>query len=213
MNGFVKLNRKILESAVFQDAQLLRLWIYILCRACYKEQDAVMNGIVVHLKKGQLTAGRKAVALALGVSESMAYTNMKKLEKLGFISIESRSKFSLITVEDWEKHQVEESAVEETAEEPCKETKKEEKPNGYGRYKNVFLTKEEYDKLRRNYWEADSKIDNMSSHIARTGRKYSSPYDTLCKWLEADGNIRSRGYESDGFDPDEFFEAALRKSM
>ncbi len=36
MNGWIKLHRLIVESAVFQDEHLLRLWIWVLAKACFK---------------------------------------------------------------------------------------------------------------------------------------------------------------------------------
>lgn len=104
-NTFIKLHRSILESAVFTDAEVLRLWIYLLCKASVDDRQIIMNGRVVNLSKGQLVTGRKALAANIGTTESKVYRSLKLLQELGCISIEVNSKFSLVTVENWGKFQ------------------------------------------------------------------------------------------------------------
>ena len=104
-NTFIKLHRSILESAVFTDAEVLRLWIYILCKAAIEDREIIFDGKVVHLKKGQLITGRKKLAEHIGTSESKVYRSLKLLQDLKCINIEVNSKFSLVTVENWGKFQ------------------------------------------------------------------------------------------------------------
>ena len=104
-NTFIKLHRSILESAVFMDAEVLRLWIYLLCRASIEDREIIFDGKVVHLKKGQLVTGRKKLAENIGTSESKVYRSLKLLEELRCITIKVNSKFSLVTIENWAKFQ------------------------------------------------------------------------------------------------------------
>ena len=103
--SYIKLHRCILDSAVFDDAEVLRLWIYILCNANYEDKDCIINGKVFHLKRGQMPAGRQKIALALGINDSKVQRSLKILENLGCITKEVNSKFSVITVENYGKFQ------------------------------------------------------------------------------------------------------------
>ena len=216
MNGFVKLNRKILENAVFSDGNFLRLWIYILCRAAYRTKDVIFDGNIVHLERGQLITGRKRLASELGMNENKVYSMLKKLERLGSVSIDARNKFSVLTVVNWDRYQLEEEelssdepkSVSLTACEQEKDTVRE----AHGIYGNVFLTEEEYNTLKSDFWEVDSKIDKLSAYIMKTGHKYPSHCATLRLWLEKDGMKRNEGFDRD-FDPDEYLRLALQKSM
>jgi predicted transcriptional regulator len=103
--SYIKLHRCILDSAVFDDAEVLRLWIYILCNANYEDKDCIINGKVFHLKRGQMPAGRQKIALALGINDSKVQRSLKILENLGCITKEVNSKFSVITIENYGKFQ------------------------------------------------------------------------------------------------------------
>jgi hypothetical protein len=104
-NTFIKLHRSILESAVFTDAEVLRLWIYLLCKASVDDRQIIFDGRIIDIKKGQLITGRKKLAEHIGTSESKIYRSLKLLEDLKCIKIEVNNKFSLVTVEKWEKFQ------------------------------------------------------------------------------------------------------------
>ena len=104
-NTFLKLHRSILESAVFSDAETLRLWIYLLCKAATTDRQILVEGKVVNLKRGQLITGRKKISEQLKMAESKVYRTLKTLETLGNVNIKPNNKFSLVTIENWEKFQ------------------------------------------------------------------------------------------------------------
>lgn len=64
-----------------------------------------------------------------------------------------------------------------------KKTEKE----AYGEFNNVMLTAEEYEKIVER-WPMDygEKIENLSTYIAQTGKKYKSHYATLLSWDRMD---------------------------
>jgi predicted phage replisome organizer len=51
-----------------------------------------------------------------------------------------------------------------------------------GEYKNVLLTDEELEKLKTEYSDWESKIENLSSYVASTGKSYKSHYATIRNW-------------------------------
>lgn len=99
--NWIKLHRKLTDSAVFSDANCLKAWIYILCNVAYRDHDIIYRGEVVHLQAGQMITGRKVLASELDISEKQAYKLLKTLEKLGNIAIKADNRFSLVTVVNW----------------------------------------------------------------------------------------------------------------
>ena len=100
-NGWIKLHRGILESDVFQNERLLKVWIWCLCKASHKEHTQFVGHQLVTLQPGQFIFGRAVAAESLRMAKSTVWDSMKVLEKLGNINIKSNNKFSVITIEKW----------------------------------------------------------------------------------------------------------------
>lgn len=98
---WIKLHRSILQSNVFTNPDILKVWIWILCKCNWTKNQAIVGTSVVDLSAGQMVFGRASAARDLNMSESKVYRIIKTLEKLGNISIEPNNKFSLVTVENW----------------------------------------------------------------------------------------------------------------
>lgn len=105
MEGWVKLHRQLLESAIFKNERLLRIWIWCLLKATYKQCETMMGNQLVILEKGQFIFGRKDASEELKINESTLYKDMKNLEKLKMCNIKSNNKFSIVTIEKWELYQ------------------------------------------------------------------------------------------------------------
>lgn len=106
-NSWVKLYRKLLQSPIFENEKALKIWIWCLLKASYKDREQLVGLQVVNLKSGQFIFGRKKAAEELRMTESIIYKYIKLLEDLQMISIESNNKFSIVTVEKWEDYQIE----------------------------------------------------------------------------------------------------------
>ncbi len=104
-DGWIKLNRSICDSAVFADAEVLKLWIWILCNAAYEEHDTIYSGRAVHLNEGELITSRKELSQKLRTAESKAYRTLQLLQELGNVNIKSNNKFTLVSVVNWGKFQ------------------------------------------------------------------------------------------------------------
>ncbi|QXV20055.1 DnaD domain protein [Staphylococcus epidermidis] len=101
MTGWIKLHRKLLDSPIFQNEKLFKVFAYCLMKASHKEHTQLVGRRVVHLKKGQFVFGRKRASEELRLKESTVRDYVKLLEKLGTIDIKSDNKFSVITVVNW----------------------------------------------------------------------------------------------------------------
>ncbi len=100
-NGWIKLYRKITESSVFDNPELLKVWIWCLCKATHRSREQIVGRQIITLEEGQFVFGRKAASEQLKMNESAVYRHIKMLEALNMISIKTNNKFSLITIEKW----------------------------------------------------------------------------------------------------------------
>ena len=82
MEGWFRLHRKIIESPVFENDKALKLWIWCLSKASYKDTTTLVGNQVVQLKAGQFVFGRKKASEILKMNESTIYVLMKVLESL-----------------------------------------------------------------------------------------------------------------------------------
>ena len=101
MAGFILLFRRSIDSEVFSDPYLWHLFSWCLLKANYK--DKTYRGTLV--SRGSFVCGRHSAAEQLGIAGSTWYERMKKLEAMGCITIESNSRFTVITVEKYEQYQ------------------------------------------------------------------------------------------------------------
>ena len=101
-NGYIKLHRQLLDWGWYKDQNTKAVFLHLLMTASYK--DNVFNGY--HIKPGQVVCGRKQLAHDLGLSESTIRTSLKHLISTNEITIKSTNRFSIITIENWGKYQL-----------------------------------------------------------------------------------------------------------
>lgn len=120
--GWIKLHRKLLDSQVFANEGLLKVWIYCLCRAnhdvSYVPITTGKGTTEVKVDKGQFIFGRKSSAKDLGMNQSTLYKRLKKLEKLGNCNTQSNSHYTLVTICNWETYQDSKKPLEQGKEQP-----------------------------------------------------------------------------------------------
>ena len=105
MDGWLKLHRSIIDSAVFKDLEVLKIWIWLLCNASFDTHDTLFLGKVITVHPGQIVTGRKKIAQSTDLNESKVYRSLMLLKSLGNIEIKSNNKFSVITIVKWAKYQ------------------------------------------------------------------------------------------------------------
>lgn len=74
--GYIKLHRNILESEIFNSADILQMWIWCLCKASYKDRKALIGNSAVDLKAGQFVCGGKVGSVMFNTSESTFHRRM-----------------------------------------------------------------------------------------------------------------------------------------
>ncbi len=113
MQGWIKLHRKLLDNPIFNDPHLLKLWIYCLLKATHSERKQIIGKQIVELKPGQFVTGRFSLAKEYNrdakpkdvVSDRTLWRWMKFLEESEFLSIKSTTKYSVVTINNWDKYQ------------------------------------------------------------------------------------------------------------
>ncbi len=105
MDGYIKLHRRILESAVFDNPVLFKIWAWCLLRAAYQGHDCVIGRQKVRLEPGQFIYGRIQCSEQLKMSQSTLNTYLHMLEGMGSLTIAPNTKFSVITVCNWAMYQ------------------------------------------------------------------------------------------------------------
>jgi len=113
MSGWIKLHRKILEKAIWQDPQMLKLWIYCLLKASHTETKVLIDKQEIKLSPGQFVTGRFTLAEEYNrgtkkskvVNERTLWRWLKKFEEWEMLSIKSTNKYSVITIINWHAYQ------------------------------------------------------------------------------------------------------------
>jgi hypothetical protein len=99
--GYIKLYRSILSWEWFDDANTLKMFVYLLLNA--RHDEGRWQGKEIHA--GQLITGRTALAKNLKMSVQTVRTCLERLKSTSEITIHPTNKYSIITVVNWEKFQ------------------------------------------------------------------------------------------------------------
>jgi len=102
---WIKLHRKLLDNPVMKNPNLLQLFIYCLLKANHKENEFIFGGSLVKVERGSFITGRFEIAKALNMNPSSVYKNLKKLQLLGYISLNSNNKNTMLSVMKYNTYQ------------------------------------------------------------------------------------------------------------
>jgi hypothetical protein len=179
MEGWIRLHRKIRNSLVFNDPNLLRLWIICLLEVAHKEHKQHVGNQLVVLKPGDFLTGRFALAnmynYGLKPSEQKKpLTIWRMLERLCMLEclcIKSNNKFSVVTITNW--HIYQSADAEMISIENNKRTTKEQQKitnnndNNVKNGKNLKRNNVEYSSDFINFWELYPKrVGKMDAYKA-----------------------------------------------
>jgi uncharacterized phage protein (TIGR02220 family) len=113
VEGWISLHRKIRKNPIFNDMELLRLWLICLTEATHKHHEQIVGRQTVHLEPGQFVTGRFDLQQMYNAglkpdqqkSPKTVWRWLEALEKGEFLTINSTNKFSVISVLNWDKYQ------------------------------------------------------------------------------------------------------------
>lgn len=99
--GFVKLHRKLNDWEWKRKPLIVALFTHLLINASYK--DTRFQGYSI--SRGQLVTGRKQLSIETGMTEQQVRTALNLLKSTSDITIKSTSKFSIISITNYESYQ------------------------------------------------------------------------------------------------------------
>jgi hypothetical protein len=103
--GWVKLHRKLLQNAIFKDSEALHLFIYLLLRANYRQNRFPFNQQEMVIERGQLITGIDQISRDTKLSPWQIRARFKLLENIGIIARKATSRFSIITICNYDYYQ------------------------------------------------------------------------------------------------------------
>ena len=103
--GFIKLYRSLLENPIFDNSELLRVWIWCLLKASYFMHYEMVGKQKIELLPGQFIFGRKKASEELKIGESKLYRIMKLLESENQIELNSNNRFTIVNIINWSFYQ------------------------------------------------------------------------------------------------------------
>lgn len=98
---WVKLHTKLLNWEWYSDINVTRLFIHLLLKANWK--DRRFKNIKV--QRGSLITGRKKLAEETGLTERQVRTALEKLKMSNNIAIKTTTKYSIITIQNYNLYQ------------------------------------------------------------------------------------------------------------
>ena len=113
--GWIKLHRKLLDSAVMKRSAYFHIWVTLLLKANHKKTTFIFNDKEQTLMPGQLLTGRKKLAKITRLNEFRIERILKLLENAHQIAQQKTSKFRIISIINWGKYQAMEEPAQQIA--------------------------------------------------------------------------------------------------
>lgn len=108
-DGFILLSRTLLDSDVFASQKLLKIWIWCLCKANFKDRSVPLKvgkgETIIKVKRGSFIFGRFRAEEELFIDGSTIYKSMKKLQEMNMVKIESNNQYSIVTICKYDEYQ------------------------------------------------------------------------------------------------------------
>lgn len=101
--GWIKLHRGFTKFEWYQDANTMRVFLHLLITANHKKAKWQGNTI----GRGQLITSRGHLSRDLGMTVQVVRTSLAKLEKTENITIKTTSKFTLLSICNYDTYQSE----------------------------------------------------------------------------------------------------------
>ena len=167
MTGYLKLYRQFLSWEWYSDLPVRVLFLHCLLKANYN--PAKWKGKTI--KTGQFVTSLAHLAQETGLSLRQTRTALSKLKSTHEVTQQATSRYSIITVNNWDKwqsgRQTERQASDKQAT-TIKERKKNKNTNSNTSYIKVSLSIEEREILKNYLLETSKrKIDDIDAYIRR----------------------------------------------
>lgn len=103
--GYISAYRSMMDKGFYKDSEYVHLWLHLLFKANFKENEVLFNGKALHIQPGQFITGRKALARETGIHESKVERILKTFKNEHMIEHEGFNKFRIISITNWNIYQ------------------------------------------------------------------------------------------------------------
>lgn len=125
MEGWIKVYRQMLDNPIVcKDSDHIAVWIYLLLNATHTEYDTLFKGKRTTLQKGQLITGTISISKKLKINKDKVQRILKRFEIDKQIEQQTSNKNRLITILNWDKHQIVDKQFDKQVINKCKTTDK-----------------------------------------------------------------------------------------
>ncbi|MBK0039420.1 MULTISPECIES: DnaD domain-containing protein [unclassified Enterococcus] len=112
-HGYVKLYRKVMDSFVWTNPNMYKLWSLCLMKASHENRKFLFNGKEIWLNSGEFVTGRDAITFEMNrgvksehqVNSASVWRWLKKFESERMLNIKSTTKYSVISINNWDEYQ------------------------------------------------------------------------------------------------------------
>lgn len=104
-HGWIKLHRSILQHWLFEEAEMLRVWISILLKASHKHNKLLFNGTLVEIPRGSFVVSKLQWAKQLKLSRQRLDRILKIFVKDQMIVQQTNRHRTFISVVNYETYQ------------------------------------------------------------------------------------------------------------
>lgn len=104
--GWIKLHRKLNNTAFKHKPLIVALFIDLLTNANHRERKIIWNKREMVIEVGQLITGLHKLSKRTGISVQSLRTALTTLKSTNTITIKSTTKFSVITILNWNDYQL-----------------------------------------------------------------------------------------------------------
>lgn len=127
--GWVKLHRKLLDNCISDKPEYFSLWVHLLLLANHQESTFIWNNKKQIIKAGQFLTGLKVLAKKTGIAQGTVYRILKYLENEKQIETQKTTKYTIISIVNWNKYQGNETQNEKQIENRLKTNEKQIETN------------------------------------------------------------------------------------
>ncbi len=107
--GWIRLYRKSIQSRVFQNEGLWKVWTWCLMKANHSDQwITVKTGrgtTEIQVKRGEFVFGRKSAAKELQMVDRTVHKRILKLKNMENLDIKSDTHWSIVTILNYDAYQ------------------------------------------------------------------------------------------------------------
>lgn len=105
MEGWIKLHRSILEHPIWNNAEHLRAWVYLIFAAAYEPRQVTVGNAVYTLQRGEIVTTMSLLSYQIKLTKNQTHYLLEKLKATQMITTESSPVCTRIRICNYDKYQ------------------------------------------------------------------------------------------------------------